>query len=150
MQAKNGNAVHIRIEYSDAVCSKKEILQCRASLLEIIKKIRIYLGMRRREFILKNRIKKTLVSIKEPVAKIEGMMPSLREVEAVAGIAKKEQEKIYRLEEIDNITPEDLKEMQLKELEKEKERAAEGEHYADLEAELEDIKLQLDKLSEER
>ena len=77
---KKENIVHVGVEYLEAVSAKKEILQSEANLLEIIKKIRTYSQLRKREFILKNRIKKDLAEIKESVNKIEDEIPTPSEV----------------------------------------------------------------------
>ncbi len=138
-------AVHVGISYGSAVQAKKEILKTEADLLSIIKHMRNYSALRRKEFIIKNKIKKAWASVKENVLKIQAELPKLEQVEKEAGEEIKSK-KQHRLPEIVNITPEDLIEMQKRGLEQEKQRTQKISHYSDIESELEDIKAQLDRL----
>ena len=47
------NAVHVGINYSKAVSAKKNILNCEKEFLEIIKHIKIYDSLKKRDFFKK-------------------------------------------------------------------------------------------------
>ena len=67
--------IHIRIGYPEAISSKKEILYCEKSLIEVLKTIKSYSVLRKKEFTLKNKLKKDLSFIKNCVLKVENEMP---------------------------------------------------------------------------
>jgi len=78
-KSKNKGIVHIGLDYNSALSAKKEILLSETHLLEIIKKMRAYSNLRKREFVLKNRIKKSLLMIGHSMLKIEDELPTAHE-----------------------------------------------------------------------
>jgi hypothetical protein len=74
--------VHIKLEYEDAVNSKRNILQVQENLLKSILHLKKYNSLRKVEFSLKNKIRKDffelnkiLVSLQENFPKEEAVMP---------------------------------------------------------------------------
>lgn len=75
-------SVHVKLDYFEAVSAKKDLLGCEASLLEIIKKIRAFKLLRRKEFSVKAEIKKSLDSFKKELIRIGDALPEDEEVES--------------------------------------------------------------------
>lgn len=78
------NNVHIRIEYADALNSKKNALQIQESLLKATEHLRKYNSLRKVEFSLKNKIRqeflelnKLLISLQEHFPKEEASFAEL-------------------------------------------------------------------------
>lgn len=74
-------AVHIGLDYIKAVDAKKSILLSEATLLKVIKRIRSYSSLRKKEFTVKNKLRKTLVETKRTILDVENLLPSRQEVE---------------------------------------------------------------------
>ena len=126
--------VHVGIEYTKALDAKKAVLLTEKSLLELIKIIRNYRDLRKKEFILKNRIRKTFGSLKTDISDIEEKLP-----EPEYPKFKKETSNIESFENNDEKSElEKIERFRLSSVTKEKNR--------ELELELEDIKAKLDRL----
>jgi len=138
-RTKAENKVHIGLSYDQALSGKKDILLSEENLLKIIKKMREYSLLRKREFILKGRIKKDLGIIRTSIKNIEEELPEIQEIE----LPEEMQE--HRLPELD-ITLDDLKEQQEKQIHKEEIKLAETKKNTQLESELEDIQKKLAEL----
>jgi hypothetical protein len=76
----NSQAVHVGLNYLKAMDAKKEILLTETSLIQIVKKMRSYSALRKKEFILKNKLKKALTNIRKSAMKIEQEFPDKEEV----------------------------------------------------------------------
>ena len=74
-------SIHFKLDYSESVSAKKEILLSEKSMLEIIKHMRTYSSLRKLEFTLKSKIKTNLSIIGKEMALIEAKFPE-EEVEA--------------------------------------------------------------------
>ena len=67
--------VHIRLEYSEAIDGKKGILASELEVLKILKKIRIYKNMRKREMILKTKLRTKIKQLIAELSSIETYFP---------------------------------------------------------------------------
>ena len=142
---KKSQVIHVGIDHHPAVQAKKEILMSEASLLEIIKKIRAYSTLRKKEFILKNRIKKSMATVKTLVSKIKKELPDQKEIQ----IPKK-----YELKQEEVKTPqkaaaeivEEKQEEVIEKIEKIREKTETKEKNMEIEHELEEIKQKLARL----
>jgi hypothetical protein len=129
--------IHIRVGYPEAISSKKNMLGSEKALLELVKKIKIYSVLRKKEFTLKNKLKKDLSSVKNEVMKIEDDMPKDSELK----IPKKKIEK----EISEEISLEEAKEKIAK---KTKKRTARRKSKkSNLDVEIEEIEKKLAQLS---
>jgi phage-related protein len=70
----HGN-VHIRVEYPEAVESKKSMLLFEKSTLEVIKHARAYDSLRKREFNIKNQLKNDFAKVISLISEIEAHIP---------------------------------------------------------------------------
>ncbi len=82
--------VHIKIDYDEAVASKKEVLLAEVSLLKTIKHMRLYNSLRKKEYLLKSRIKKDLSSMASNISKIEISLPEQHRIKKVQRSFEKE------------------------------------------------------------
>lgn len=136
--SKDNEVVHVGIKYGEAASAKKEILSCEVNFLEIIKKMRAFSLLRKREFILKNRMRKTLAEMKVSVLQIKSKLPKVEET-----TAQEEGSKV-KLKEMD-ISAGELINLQQRELKREKQQKTEKRKNLEIEKELEDIKAQLER-----
>lgn len=139
MAESQENIIHIGLNYNEAVDTKKNLLLCETNLLEIIKKMQAYSKIKKRGAILKNRLKKNLLIIKESIKNIEEELPKIQR----KGIFEEKAEKSNRLE----INPEKLREMQLKRIKEHEDKERENKKNYEIKSELEKIKQRLSELS---
>lgn len=67
--------LHIKFEYDEALTGKKEFLYSQLHMLELLKKLRDYRNSRKRELILKSRLKNELSAVKTKIIEIEEHLP---------------------------------------------------------------------------
>ena len=67
---------HIRIDYDDAIASKKQLLNSEINALEIAKRIKNYQLLRKKEIVLKNELKNHMTFLG---VKISGLLDTLPE-----------------------------------------------------------------------
>jgi len=82
---------HIRLDYNDALYSKKELLSAEISLLQTLRKIRAYKILRRKEIAQKNKLKTLISSLKFNIESLQGILPTKQK----QGI-KKVKERIFK------------------------------------------------------
>ncbi|MEM3113329.1 MAG: hypothetical protein QXI33_02805 [Candidatus Pacearchaeota archaeon] len=131
----NKSPVYSKIEYENALSSRKNALQMQINLLNIIRNIGEYKDLRKKEFIRKIKIKSLLKEIKEKIKEIESKVPKSEELKLVEKFNKKNYAK-------EITTKEEKKEM--KEAEKLKEKKRKKEYS--IESELEEIKRKLEEI----
>jgi hypothetical protein len=73
------NAVHVRVNYNEAVSAKKDILNCEKEFLEIIRHIRAYDSLKKKEISLKNKVKKEISELRLIITKIQENLPKTEE-----------------------------------------------------------------------
>jgi len=66
---------HIKINYEEALSAKKQLLSSELNLLHLVKKIKAYKILRRKELITKNNLKTSLSSLKSKINLIESTFP---------------------------------------------------------------------------
>jgi len=76
------NAVHVGINYSKAVSAKKDILNCEKEFLEIIKHIKAYDSLKKREISMKNGVKKDISNLRLMITKIQEELPKTEETKS--------------------------------------------------------------------
>lgn len=69
------NSVYTRINYETMLSGKKQVLATQINCLNILRTIDSYKALRKKEFMLKLKIKNNLKEIKESLAKINETMP---------------------------------------------------------------------------
>lgn len=71
---------HVRIDYDEAFESKKQILNCELNLIQIVRRIRAYKILRKKEFKLKNDLKSQYLSLKNMVNSLILTIPEYKEM----------------------------------------------------------------------
>ncbi|MEN9625743.1 MAG: hypothetical protein RL557_71 [archaeon] len=66
---------HVRIESGEAVDLKKQVLTSEMNLLEIVRSIRNYRSLRKKEMKLKSELRVGLASLKSTLNTVAGLMP---------------------------------------------------------------------------
>lgn len=66
---------HVKLDYETSLSSKKQLLSAELNLLQIIRKIKAYNFLRKREFAAKKEFKKTISSLKSRVNSVEATFP---------------------------------------------------------------------------
>lgn len=120
--------IHIKLENSEAVQSKKDILGTQKDLLEVLKTLKRYHLLRMQELKIKEILYKKLKSLKTNINKLNTSMPKIKIPEIIS------HEKDY----------EDVKEN--RELKKIKEISGKDKKQTDLEREIADIQKRLSEL----
>ena len=69
-------ARHIKLDYENALNSKKQILMSEANLLRILEKMSSYKSLRKKEFELKNKLRIALMSLIAKIDLINGYLPN--------------------------------------------------------------------------
>jgi len=140
---KKKQIIHIGINHEPAINAKKEILMSEVNLLEVIKKIRAYSALRKREFALKNKLKKAITTARTCMAKTEQELPDQNEIKIpkkyTLTIGDPEQEKAIPIEKF-------AKEEAIEKIEKVREKTIVKEKNREIEEELEEIRNKLAKL----
>ena len=69
------NSVHIKLEHDEAIELKKNALLLEKDLLEVIKHIRNYNVLRKKEFTLKEGAKKSMAILTKTISSVEADLP---------------------------------------------------------------------------
>ncbi len=116
------NPIYSKIEYQDALFAKKHILETQINLLNTMNSLDNYKDLRKRELLLKLKLKNNLKNIKEHISKLNEHLPQTKEMKKHISVKK-------------------IKTYESKENRKHSERAS------SIEYELEDIQRKLRELS---
>ena len=73
--------IHVRFEYEEALEARRQLLSSQVNVLEFLEKFKKYKNLKRRELILKGRLKQTLVSLRAEINRLEESLPSETEEE---------------------------------------------------------------------
>jgi len=87
---KNENLIHVRLEYEEAVESKKNVLSSEMNLIRIMRIIKEYHSLRLNELKLKSSLYRKLKEIKKDIKSLQLILPKLE----LPQILKKEQPEI--------------------------------------------------------
>ena len=74
---------HVKFDYSQALDAKKQLLSSEISLLHILKALKSYKVLRKKEFIEKNKLKTNLISLKTKIKLIETSFPKPEPVKRI-------------------------------------------------------------------
>jgi uncharacterized protein YkwD len=91
---KEDSLVHIRLEYDNAVDSKKELLSTEIGLIKIAQSIRKYKLFRDREFDLKESVLKQIKDTKLTMRKLKVALPELKIPKILQEKKQKEEKQI--------------------------------------------------------
>ena len=69
---------HIRLDYEEALNAKKHLLSSELNLLQLMKTVKNYRTLRKKEITSKNKLKRELTSLKTKINLIESTFPKLR------------------------------------------------------------------------
>jgi len=75
---KEENLIHIKLEYNEAVQSKKDILSSEMSLLRIMKRIRQYQFLRLNELKIKTNLQKKVRAVKRDIKSMQLILPQIK------------------------------------------------------------------------
>jgi hypothetical protein len=89
------NVIHLRLDYSEAITNKKEILSSEINLINLYKIMKQYHELRNKELDKKIQIQKQLKLIKLNVIKLSKLLPVLK----IPKILKKEESTFEKIPE---------------------------------------------------
>ncbi|MBI2629703.1 hypothetical protein HYW76_01250 [Candidatus Pacearchaeota archaeon] len=99
--------IHIKIDFSDAKNSRKDLLLCEMNFLKMVEKLKNYRELRQKEFSEKNKLKNKVKEINLGVRRFKNKIPKIKS----AGREKEEiKESIHDIEKKSSI------ELELKEI----------------------------------
>ncbi len=75
---KNENLIHVKLEYEEALQSKKDILSSEINLIRIIKVIRQYRFLRLKELKTKSKLHQEIKGLIVNIRKIKTILPKLK------------------------------------------------------------------------
>ncbi len=75
---KEENFIHIKLDYGEALQSKKDILFSEIDLLRILKIIRKYHGLRSKEIEMKEEYQRELRDLLNSLKKTESLLPTIK------------------------------------------------------------------------
>ncbi len=88
-------SIHIKVEYPEAIESKRNMLEIEKSMLETVRHMRAYDSLRKREFTIKSSIKKDFAQLSELIHSIESHIPHEE-----AGFTQEKYKKEIKVKEI--------------------------------------------------
>ena len=86
---KDENLIHVKLEYPEAVQSKKDILSSERDLINLLRMIKRYHLLRKKELDLKLKTHKKIKELKTNLSKLHQIIPKIK----IPDILKKEEEK---------------------------------------------------------
>ena len=110
---KNENLIHIKLEYEEALQSKKDILYSQMNLLKISKTLKNYSDLRIEELGIKLKLHRKIKELNTSVKKLQTTLPTLK----IPEILKKEEiiKEVSKVEKEEKPYDDDL-EYQLQEI----------------------------------
>jgi len=112
MAGKNNDVLYSKIEYESALSTKRDVLELERSFLNVMQKIENYKILRKKDFVLKLKLKNTLKETKDKINQISENLPHPHGIEAVK-LGKMETEEKFKDTKKSKIE-QDLKEIQNK------------------------------------
>jgi len=94
-------SLHVKVNYPEAISLKKEVLNIEESLLKTIENAKDYNELRKREYFLKTKLRKLIVSLRNKLIALEYDMPK----EDLSKIRRKMPIHISKKEIISKIQP---------------------------------------------
>lgn len=93
---ETNTAIYSKVEYQDALAAKKAILATQINLLNIIQKVENYKELRKKELILKLKLKNNLRNIKENFTKINNHVPQTKGIKHIKLEPRKREKEVKR------------------------------------------------------
>jgi hypothetical protein len=87
MKEQNQNPIHVRIDYEEAIQSKKDLLSSERDFIRILKTIKRYNFLREEELNTKLRMQKKMKELKINLGKINEVFPKIK----IPSIIKKDE-----------------------------------------------------------
>ena len=113
----NSNLIHVKLEYEEAVQSKKEIFSSEINLLKIVKNIKKYQLLRTEELKIKTKVLKKLKETNINIKKLQTNLPKIKIPEKLKKQGEEKSDKIeLKLEKIKEKHYDSDLESQLKEI----------------------------------
>src|SRR3989344_2841096 len=78
MTVKNESLIHVKLEYGEAIQSKRDILSSVRDLIRLLKVIKRYHALRKEELDLKINIFKKIKDLKADLAKLTSTLPKIK------------------------------------------------------------------------
>jgi hypothetical protein len=128
--------IHIRFEYKEALEGKKEFISSQVNTLELLKNFKDYRTHRRRELILKTKLKNELNHLNEGVKKLGEDLPKEEEEEAEVEQLKKAAEKEHKKSKMKKTGKAGKKQPEKRESKEEKEERNLGEELREIQEKL--------------
>lgn len=108
------NVIHIKFNRNEAIQSKKDLLLAQRELLEILRHIKRYHLLRKKELTLKSKARKKLQEVNRDVSGLKKMLPKFKKPEILKE-EKEEEKKKEQPEKIDHSNiDQELEEIQRK------------------------------------
>ena len=140
--SKQDEIIHVGIPYSDSISSKRSLLQSQESFLKTIQIIKSYSKIRKKETLIKSRLKKAFTDLGEEIKELEEILPESSEIK----IPSKRRRRIEHSFHPMTLSPEKLREEQENQLHKQELQESRKKKNQEIEDELQAIKQQLDSL----
>lgn len=142
---KKNNLIHVRINYDEAIESKRDILATQIDLIKIAQAIKNYRKLRMQELDLKIELKERISNIKTEFTKLRTIFPKMQLPKIVQKFEKKKIEEEKSLSKLGQSKKEKTKNKKIENKTKMiKKKIIEPEE--DLESQLRDIQEKLNKL----
>lgn len=109
-----GNLIHVKLDYFEAIQSKKDILSSQMNLLKILNSIKKYHALRSNELKIKIKTNRKLKEINTNIKKLQTTLPKIK----VPEILKKNKDTNKPLEEIKETHYDSSIESQLQDIQK--------------------------------
>ncbi len=110
----NENLIHVKLEFDEAIKSKRDILSSEMGLLKIIKAIKNRQALREEEFKVKINLAKKIRDLKADITKLQVILPKIKIPDILQ--EKSEDENTGRIAQIKKKTHSDDLESQLEEI----------------------------------
>jgi hypothetical protein len=132
MKTKNDSLIHVKLDYEEAVESKRDILLTEAELIKTAQTIRKYKELRIKEMILKLELIKRIKDFKNDWRNTKHLLPTLELPKLLEDLEEEKHKKEHHKEHKKNKHHE--------------EKAKEEKHHDNLELQLRDIQEKLNRL----
>jgi vacuolar-type H+-ATPase subunit I/STV1 len=110
--SQSENLIHVKLEYPEAVQSKKDILSTQKDLIEVLKSIKRYHLIRKEELKLKEIILKKIRELKTSMTKLNQTFPSIKLPKIITHESEYDEKK-ETIKKIKEISGKDLKQNDL-------------------------------------
>lgn len=140
---KKNNLIHIKLDYPEAIDSKRDVLMTQRDLIKIAQALKNYRALRLKELQLKSELAKKLKSAHNNINKLKHLLPKVQ----IPKILKKHEEEVKSKRELKELEVKKQKPKKEKKIKgKSKEKVPKKTPTDDLEKQLMDIQEKLNRL----